>query len=79
MANYLLGIDIGTTGSKALLINEQGMVLADSVIEYPMFTPQPLWAEQNPADWWNATIQSIKNVMAKSGTNPKDIAGIGLT
>jgi xylulokinase len=75
----LLGIDIGTSGSKALLVNEAGGVLASGTVEYPMFTPRPLWAEQNPADWWAATIQAVRLVLKRSAIKPEQVAGVGLT
>jgi xylulokinase len=78
MASLLLGIDIGTTGSKALLLEEDGSVLATATSEYPMHTPQPLWAEQNPEDWWSATVTSIRSVVATAG-NLSSIAAVGLT
>jgi len=76
---YLLGIDVGTSGSKALLVNETGVVSASATTEYPMFTPRPLWAEQNPADWWAATITSVRAVIEKAVISAADIAGVGLT
>ncbi|MBN1137077.1 MAG: xylulokinase [Anaerolineae bacterium] len=76
---YLLGIDIGTTGAKALLVTGGGKVVAGATTEYPMFTPQPLWAEQNPSDWWTATVSSTQQVLAQSGLKPGQIAGVGLT
>jgi len=76
---YLLGIDIGTTGSKALLIDTDGKVVASATTEYPMFTPRPVWAEQNPADWWAATVTSIRRVLQAEGVTPVSIAGVGLT
>jgi xylulokinase len=79
MTTYLLGIDVGTTGSKALLVDAHGAVKTSATTEYPMVTPQPLWAEQNPDDWWAATIASIHQVLAKSGVQPDQVAGIGLT
>jgi xylulokinase len=79
MATYLLGIDVGTTGSKALLIDADGQVVASAVTEYPMMTPQPLWAEQNPTDWWQATATSIRRVLNRGTVRPEEIAGIGLT
>ena len=48
--NLLLGIDIGTSGSKALLVDLDGNILASAMAEYPMYTPRPLWAEQDPRD-----------------------------
>jgi len=53
----LLGIDVGTSGCKALLIDETGQVLRSASAEYPLSVPKPLWSEQNPADWW-AGVQS---------------------
>ena len=79
MATYLLGIDIGTTGSKALLIEANGSVISEVATEYPMATPRPLWAEQNPEDWWAATIGSIRKALAESGIGGSQIAGVGLT
>src|SRR5689334_23123269 len=55
-----LGIDLGTTGVKALLIDEAGNALASATVEYPLYTPQPLWSEQEPADWWRGTVQAIQ-------------------
>jgi xylulokinase len=79
MPTYLLGIDVGTTGSKALLIGADGAVVASATTEYPMFTPQPLWAEQRPTDWWDATVTSIRQVLATKGVSAADVAGVGLT
>ncbi len=76
---YLLGIDVGTTGSKALLIDEDGGVATSATTEYSMATPQPLWAEQDPNDWWDATITSIRSVIKRAAIAPGEIAGIGLT
>ena len=77
--SYLIGIDIGTTGAKTLLIDAAGRVLESATVEYPMYTPRPLWAEQDPEDWWQATIESIQQVLARSGISADEIAGLGLT
>lgn len=76
---YLLGLDVGTTGSKAVLIEASGAILASATTEYPMSIPRPLWAEQNPADWWAATVNSIRRVLKTEGITASAIAGIGLT
>ena len=76
---YILGIDVGTTGSKALLIDAAGNVAAEVTTEYPMATPRPLWAEQNPDDWWSATVTSIRGVLEQSGARGEQVAGVGLT
>jgi xylulokinase len=77
--NFFIGLDIGTTGAKSVLINETGSIIATATSEYPMFNPYPLWSEQNPEDWWNASIESLKEVMAKSAVGKNNIKGIGLT
>jgi xylulokinase len=76
---HLLGLDLGTSGAKALLITGDGSVAASATVDYPLSTPHPLWAEQDPADWWSATVAAIRTVLASSGVAPGDIAGIGLT
>jgi xylulokinase len=75
--SYLLGIDVGTTGSKTLLIDECGEVVASAMVEYAMHTPHPLWAEQDPADWWQATVEGIQRVLA--GVDAAEVKGLGLT
>ncbi len=76
---YFLGIDSSTTGVKALLIDEKGDVAGVAATELPLSTPQPLWSEQDPADWWNGAVNSIKQVLAKTNLAGEDIAAIGLT
>ena len=76
---YFLGIDIGTTGAKAILMDVNGVVITTATNQYPMFTPHPQWAEQNPDDWWTATCNSIKNIISQAKINVSDIKGIGLT
>jgi xylulokinase len=79
MPDYLLGIDVGTTGAKALLIDAAGKVVASTTKEYPLHTPRPGWAEQNPADWWQGTVDAIREVMAASGARPEEVRGVGLS
>jgi xylulokinase len=77
--NYLIGIDIGTTGAKTLLIDEHGSTVANHTAEYPLSTPHPNWAEQNPEDWWRGTVESIQQVLKKSQVPAEAIKGIGLS
>jgi xylulokinase len=77
--SYLMGIDVGTTSTRAVLIDEKGNLVASEATEYPLHTPQPGWAEQNPEDWWQATINSVRQVIAKAGIRPEEIAGLGLS
>jgi len=76
---YFIGIDTSTTATKALLMDERGDVLGVATNEYPYETPQPLWSEQDPSLWWHATTESIRQVLAKTGTDASAIKGIGLT
>ena len=77
--SYLLGIDVGTSGTKALLVDAEGKVAAGATVEYPLRTPRPLWAEQDPQDWWRAMVAAVGAVLARSGVAPAEIAGLGLT
>ena len=76
---YLIGIDVGTTGAKTILVDESGQLHASALEGYPLYTPQPKWAEQAPADWWQATVKSIQRVLAESQVSPKEIKGLGLS
>jgi xylulokinase len=79
MATHLLGLDIGTTGVKGVLIDERGVSVAIAAVEYPLLTPKPNWAEQNPEDWWNATVLVIQRILSDSRAAPSSIKGIGLS
>jgi xylulokinase len=79
MTAYVLGIDVSTTATKALIVDGDGQVVAVAATEYPFDTPHPLWSEQDPAIWWYAAIQSIRQVLAQSKLDPKAIAAVGLT
>lgn len=74
---YLLGIDIGTSGTKAIAVDETGKLVASASAEYELLTPQPLWAEQRPLDWWTATCQVCQQIVAQVGS--ENITSIGLS
>lgn len=76
---YVLGIDVGTSGTKTILVDETRKVLASKTIEYPLETPKPGWTQQDPAIWWDAAVKSIRAVLEKSGVDKKDIAGLGFS
>lgn len=76
---YIIGVDIGTSGTKTVLFDQAGKVIASKTIEYPMYQPQNGYAEQDPADWANAAIKTIKAVVAQSGVKKEDVKGIGLS
>ena len=75
----LLGIDVSTTGAKAILIDETGKVISSATTEYPLSTPYPLWSEQNPADWWAGTVQSIQQALSSARITASQVTGVGLT
>jgi xylulokinase len=75
----MLGLDVGTSGAKAVLIAADGGVLATATEEYPLSTPQPLWSEQDPADWWRGSQAALGRVVAESGVSGTEIVGLGLT
>jgi len=77
--SYLLGIDIGTSGTKTCLFDELGNTIANAVVEYPLYQPEIGWAEQEPEDWWNAVCITIKEVINKSGITADEIKGVGLS
>lgn len=76
---YLMGLDISTTGAKALIIDETGKVIAVANRPQPISQPKPLWSEQNPADWWDGISASIREALAESRLSGEDISAIGLT
>lgn len=76
---FLLGIDIGTSGTKTVLFDEGGKAVSSSTVDYPLYQPQNGWAEQEPENWWNAVVQSIRKVLGQSGADAVTIAGIGLS
>ena len=76
---FYLGIDIGTSSTKTLLINERGEAIAESSADYPVLTPKPGWTEQDPEAWWQATVKTVRAVMEKGGLRPTDVRAIGLS
>ena len=78
MGTYVLGIDIGTSACKVALFSNAGEVIAQATNPYPVLYPQAGWAEQNPADWWEAVSLAIVEILKTSKIDPKEIVGIGV-
>lgn len=76
---YLLGIDLGTSGTRTVLFNLSGEVILAKSAEYPLYQPNNGWAEQDPKDWWDAAVATIGYVVRESGVNPSDIASLGIS
>ena len=76
---YFIGVDSSTTATKALLMDDHGAVVAIGRSEYDFETPRPLWSEQSPHLWWDATVIAIREAIAQAGIDGDAVAGIGLT
>ncbi|MBP3445639.1 MAG: xylulokinase [Clostridia bacterium] len=76
---YVLGIDLGTSATKTVLFDEKGNVVCSSSREYPLYQPKNGWAEQEPADWYNAGVETIAEVVKNSGVSKEDIVSLGIS
>jgi xylulokinase len=74
-----LGIDIGTSGAKTLAIDAEGKILAAALETSPCYAPKPLWSEQDPDDWWQAVVKSVRRVMKQAKLKRGDVRAIGLS
>lgn len=77
--SVFLGIDVGTSGTKTIAIKGDGTILGVCTEEYPLHCPRPGWSEQQPEDWWQATVSSVGRVLAQARIKPADVKGIGLS
>lgn len=76
----LLGIDVGTSGSRAVVIDESGHIVTSATVEHqPFSSPQTGWAEQDPSDWWQATSAAIRSVTTNDNVRTEEIAAVGLS
>lgn len=75
---YLLGVDLGTSGTKTVLFDEKGNAIASHTVEYPLYQPKNGWAEQDPEDWYQAAVSTMQAVLRDSKVNPADIAGLAI-
>ncbi len=80
MPSRLLGIDVGTGGTRAVLIDNTGAVIAARTSEHkPFASPKTGWAEQDPHDWWRATCEAIRELLEESATPASEIAAVGFS
>jgi len=76
----LLGIDVGTGGTRAVIINDQGKVLSSATAEHvPFASPRIGWAEQDPRDWWRASVEAVRIALSNGSISPAEIAGVGFS
>jgi xylulokinase len=76
---YLLGIDIGTSGAKAVVIDPDGRILGVAGQEYPIDQPQQGWAEQDPEAWWQAACGTVRAALAEAGASEAEVGAVGLS
>lgn len=76
---YLIGCDIGTSGTKTVLFDEDGKIISSAYADYPLYQPQTGYAEQDPDDWANAFFSTVNKAVKDSGVSADDICGIGLS
>ena len=76
---YVIGIDIGTSGTKTVLFDETGKVISSAAAEYSLYQPKNGYAEQEPDDWWNAVSSTVRKVTGESGISGDEIVGVGLS
>ncbi len=77
--DYLIGIDLGTSGTKTVIFDTEGNVIASASESYPLIQKENGWAEQNPLDWYKAACLTIKSVLAQSEIAPEKIRGLGIS
>ena len=77
--DHVIGIDTSTTATKAVLVDEAGSVVGIGVSEYGFETPHPLWSEQEPTLWWEATVSAIREVLAETAVSADTVVAVGLT
>ena len=77
--SVFLGIDIGTSGTKTLAVDDRGRILAEDTAQYPQYHPRPLWSEQDPEDWWQGTVKTVRGAVRKAKVKKEDVKAIGLS
>jgi len=76
---HVIGIDLGTSSTKTILLSDEGEVVATASAGYPLHKPKPGWVEQESADWWKALCQTVRSVLDESGVSNSDIKGVALS
>src|ERR1041384_4520096 len=76
---YFLGLDVGTSGVKGILVDKKGDVTCSVTAPLTLSTPHPGWAEQNPEDWWKASVFAIKHLLSKSKVKASEVVSLGIS
>ncbi|MDO5146950.1 MAG: FGGY family carbohydrate kinase, partial [Eubacteriales bacterium] len=77
--DYYLGLDLGTGSLKTVLFDATGKEVAQAIMEYPLYQPHNGWSEQDPEDWYQASVLTIRQVMEKSNVAKEEVKGIGMS
>ena len=77
--NYYLGLDLGTGSMKTVLFDVNGKEIAQNAIEYPIYQPNNGWSEQEPEDWYQAAVKTVRTVMIDSKVDPPSVLGLGIS
>ncbi len=76
---YLLGLDIGTSGTKTVLVEETGKIVSRALSEYPLLTPRPNWYEQDSEEWWTAVLATVRQALAVASVRGEEVRAVGLS
>lgn len=79
MAKLLVGVDVGTTGTKSVVMDDEGRVLGYHYVEYPLHVPRPGWAEQDPDDYWRAVQATVRVALRRAHADPRDVRGVSVS
>lgn len=78
MKQYVAAMDIGTSGCKSIIVDDEGQVVSSVIEEYPLYSPKPGWNEQDPMDWWVGAYTSLHKAIDKSGIDAGNIKSLRL-
>ena len=78
-SKLLIGLDVGTSGAKCIAVDETGAVVASSTQDYPLSTPRPGWAEQNPEDWYDGVARGLREILSSPAVDAAAIAGLSFS
>lgn len=73
---FVIAHDMGTSADKAVIVSVTGRIIDFAKKQYPLYNPEPGYAEQEPSDWWNAVCETTRSVLAKTGIDPKNVVGM---
>lgn len=79
MKDLILTFDIGTTGAKAVLFNKEATIIGSKYQQYATYYPKPGWVEQSPNEWWDAVVETSRELIRETEINPKNIVGISFS